>query len=109
MTIEIGYLGTDNTIDLLLQSNGSAVDLSGTTSISLKLGTHLITSTNSTADISWAGVGYATGEVRLHLGRISTLTAGIYDAPLSASDASTPNGVVWPNIGIEIKADPMAT
>jgi hypothetical protein len=109
MTIEIGYLGRENTIDLLLQSNGSAVDLSGTTAISLKLGSHLITSTNSTADISWAGVGYATGEVRLHLGNLSTLTAGIYDSNLSAADASTPNGVVWANIGIEIKSDPMAT
>jgi hypothetical protein len=109
MTIEIGYLGADNTIDLLLQSNGSAVDLSGTTSISLVLGTHLITSTNTTASISWNGVGYATGEVRLHLGGLSTLTAGIFDASLSASDATTPLGVVWDHIGIEIKPDPMAT
>lgn len=107
--IEIGYIGTDNTIDLLLQSNGSAVDLAGTTSISLKLGASLIVSTNTTASISWAGAGYATGEVRLHLGALSTLTAGIYDSNLSASDASTPQGVVWSNIGIEIKADPMAT
>lgn len=107
--IEIGYLNTDNTIDLLLQSNGSAVDLSGTTSISLKLGSHLIVSTNSTADISWNGAGYATGEVRLHLGRLSTLTAGIFDSNLSASDGSTPNGVVWSNIAIEVKTDPMAT
>lgn len=107
--IEIGYLGRENTIDLLLQSNGSAVDLTGTTSISLKLGGDLIVSTNTTASISWAGVGYATGEVRLHLGNLSSLSAGIYDAPLSASDASTPTGVVWSNIGIEIKADPMAT
>ena len=106
--IEIGYIGRENTIDLLLQSNGSAVDLSGTTSISLKLGTHLITSTNTTASISWGGA-YATGEVRLHLGNLSTLTAGIYDASLSAADASTPLGVVWSNIGIQIKSDPMAT
>jgi len=109
MTIEIGYLGRENTIDLLLQSNGSAVDLSGTTSISLRLGASLITSTNTTASISWNGVGYATGEVRLHLGNLSTLTAGIYDGNLSAADASTPNGVVWSNIGIEVKSDPMAT
>jgi hypothetical protein len=111
MTIEIGYLGRENTIDLLLQSNGSAVDLSGTTSMSLKLGAVVLTSTNSTAQgITWNGVGYATGEVRLHLGSTAiTVTAGVYDANLSAADASTPNGVIWSNIGIELKTDPMAT
>jgi hypothetical protein len=109
MPIEFAYLSRENTIDLLLKSNDSAVDLSGTTAMNLKLGSHLVTSTNSTSDISWNGVGYATGEARLHLGNLSTLTAGIYDGFLAAFDASTPNGVVWGPIALEIKSDPLAT
>jgi hypothetical protein len=108
MNTEFVYLGHDNSIDVILKTNGAAVDLTPVTRITLTLGAKLIDSDNGDADpIRWAKLGYATGEVRLFLGA-QTLKVGAYQAPLIVYDASNPNGVYWGNIPLTVVADPEA-
>jgi hypothetical protein len=106
------YLGSDNYAALIIEQNGTALDLSGTTQIDLRLGSHLISSTDATdtATISWNQVGYATGEVRYHLSTMTTLTTGPFDAYTKLYDSGTPNGIVWnKSIPLEIKTNPFTT
>jgi hypothetical protein len=97
MTPEHVYLDHDNTIDLILKADGVAVSLASVTKISLAVGSVLIESTNQAADpIQWAKSGYATGEVRIAIGGVSGLVAGVrYDAPLIVYDSTNDDGIVW--------------
>lgn len=96
------YLGHSNTINLILKSNSTAVDLSGVTSMTLTFNGVLLTSTNTTESITWNQAGYATGEVRLHLGNQTTLSTGIYEAPLIVYESTDVNGIVWGTMPLHI-------
>lgn len=111
MEQEVIYLEHANTVNVKLLNNGSAVDLTSVTSMSLTFpGSTSITSTNTSAQgITWAVASYVTGEVRLHLGGFTTLTTGMHDASLVVFDAVDTAGVVWGDIPIKIKAKQTAT
>jgi len=106
---EFVYLGHDNSIDLILLSNGVAQDLSGVTKMTITVGGILISSTNQATDpILWIKAGYSTGEIRLFLGKQSILP-GNYEAPLIVFDANDPDGIVWDEIAIQVVADVQGT
>jgi hypothetical protein len=106
MNYEIVYLGHDNSIDLLLKSNGTAVSLATVNRMSLTLNDKAVDSTNSTAQpIQWNKNNYVTGEVRISLGTESTLTPGDYDATLIVYDSTYTNGIVWGAIPLRIKSN----
>jgi hypothetical protein len=110
---ELIWLGRDNTIDLVLYSNASAVDLAAVTEmrLSLKNTTVIITSTNNTTGIiRWGSTAFATGEIRIVAGGSTVLTPGRYTATLVVFDPSNSSGVVWDNnIPIRVMTDPLAT
>lgn len=102
---EIVYLTHNNTIDLLLKSDGVAQNLSSVTKITATFGSTTITSTNKTTGaIKWDNAGYATGEIRLALGG-ETITAGDYYVPIVVYDPTYTSGVVWGYISIQVKDD----
>jgi hypothetical protein len=96
------YLGHSNTNNFILKANNSAVDLAGVTQMTLTFGSSALVSANSTASITWNQDGYATGEVRLHLGMLATLSTGIYEAPLIVYESTDANGKVWGNIPLHV-------
>jgi hypothetical protein len=103
---EIVYLGHDNTVDVILKADGVAVDLAPVTSMTLTVGTVLISSDNTAGDpILWVQGGYATGEVHIAIGGES-ITAGVYLAPLVVYDPTNLDGVVWGTIPLRVLADP---
>ncbi len=105
MIPEIVYLNHDNSIDLILKADGTAVSLSSVTSMTLTFGTKKISSTNQAAEpILWAKSGYATGEVHLVLGG-QTIAAGNYDAPLVVYDPTNTDGIVWGEVKITVEAE----
>jgi hypothetical protein len=102
---EIVYLTHNNTIDLLLKSDGVAQDLASVTKITATFGTTTITSNNKTTGaIKWNNVGYDTGEIRLDLGG-QAIAAGDYYVPIVVYDTINTLGVVWDYITIQVKAD----
>ena len=118
MKQETVYLGHSNSIDLILKAQSatstasSAISLSSSTKMSLTLDGIVIESTNSTGQaITWNKAGYLTGEIHLHLGSLSTLSTGTYDAVLVVyTSDSTDQGYVWGDpIPIRIKPDPEGT
>ena len=110
---ELIWIGRDNSIDLVLYSNSSAVDLAAVTEmrLSLKNSTIILTSTDSALGlIRWGSTGYATGEIRIVAGGSSVITPGRYTATLVVFDPSNSSGIVWDNdIPIRVMADPLAT
>ncbi len=90
-------LGRDNSIDLILKENGTAIGTSAVTRIDLLLGKTLITSTNnSTHAILWNQAGYLTGEIRIFIGQSSyEVKPGKYMAQLIVYDALSTRGIVW--------------
>ncbi len=110
MNTEIIWDGHDNSIDLILKQNGSAVDIAGTTRITASFGKRRIESNTPTANlIRWSGSGYVTGEVRLYLGTTSVIP-GLYDVPIiTYQDMGSSNGIVWGPIKIRVKPEIEAT
>ena len=110
---ELIWLGRDNTIDLVLYSDSSAVDLTAVTEmrLSLKNTTVILTSTdNSSGIIQWASTAFATGEIRISAGGSTMLNPGRYTGTLVVFDPSNSSGIVWDNdIPIRVMADPLAT
>ena len=108
------YLGRDNSIDLILLADSSAVDMSGIVKIGLKIGKSYLTETTltyTTGYIRWNQVGYDAGEVRLYLGLASSvLKPGRYSASLVVYDSVSTNGIVWDDeLRIQIMSDPTTT
>lgn len=103
---EIVWNGHDNSIDLILKQNNTAVDLSGTTMITASFGKRRIESnTPSTNLIRWSGSGYVTGEIRLFLGA-TDVKPGLYDVPIiTYQDGGSSNGIVWGTIKIRIRPE----
>jgi len=89
---EIVYLNRDNVIDLQLQADGSAVDLTPVTRMTLTLdGTTTIDSQTSPGAFDWSG---GNGVVVLALGGES-IGPGRYAAELAVYDAVNTQGIVW--------------
>lgn len=103
---EVVYLGRDNSIDLLLKTDGEVQSLSSITSMKLIfVNGSTITSTNLDDDpIRWGKSGYIEGEVRLFLGE-EDLAAGKYNTELVLYDPSNLNGVSWGDLKIIIRED----
>lgn len=102
MNTEIVYKGHDNTIDLVLKSDGTAQDLSGVTKITATFGDILVTSTDKAAGlITWDQAGYDTGEIRIAIGGES-ITASRYNVPIIIYDAVNTDGIVWGYVIIRI-------
>ena len=113
---EVIFLGRDNSIDLILYSNGSAVDLSAVTDMKLAFygTTVILASTNASTDaIRWAQSSFELGEIQIEAGGSSLLTplyGKRYRCSLVVFDPSNSTGIVWDdNIPIRVKADPLAT
>jgi len=101
MITEIVYLGHDNTIDLLLKADGSAVDLSAVTRMTLEVDSTVIDSAVSTDAFDWdTGV---TGKLILALGGES-ITAGAYKATLTVYDPDNADGLVWSQFNLVVHA-----
>ena len=118
MKTETVYIGHTNSIDVVLKAQSatstvsSAVSLSSSTRMTITFNGKMYDSTNSTAQvITWNKAGYATGEVRLHLGSASGLSTGLYDAVLVVNTSdSTVDGYVWGDpIPIRVKPSPEGT
>ena len=92
MATERTYAGHDNTIDLLLKADGSAVDLSSVTRMTLEVAGSTIDSEVSGSAFDW-DTG-TTGKVILTLGAES-LTEGTWQATLTVYDPDNENGIVW--------------
>lgn len=113
--VENVYLGHDNEIALILSENSTAVDLSGVSQMTLRIGSVLISSTNGATDaILWNGGTYITGEVHFKLGESSLLTVaapngGMFRSPLTVYDAASTYGVVWGSIVLRVIPDVEAT
>ena len=106
MSKEYVYDGHDNTIDLILKSDGTAQDLSTVTKITASFGDTLVSSEDAAAGaITWAQDGYDTGEIRLSLGN-QDITPGLYrNVPIIIYDIVNPNGIVWDTVDILVQGE----
>jgi len=107
---EYHWVGHDNTIDLVLKEDGSAVSTTSVTKAKISFDDQTIISTNQAGDaIRWDQAGYATGEIRISLNN-ETVNAGKHEATLTIYDAVNTDGVVWKHISdkliIEVFNDP---
>ena len=104
MVTEIVYLGHDNSIDLLLKADGSAVTLSDVTKITATFGDMTIESTDkASGPITWDQDGYDTGEIRFFLGG-HDIEPGIYGVPVVIYNPTHDTGLVWGLVSIHIQA-----
>jgi hypothetical protein len=104
------YQGRDNEIAIILDENGSALDISGATGMKLRIGKTLIESTNgATSLIRWNSTAYATGEVHIFLGSATALPVHTFRAPLTVYDPVSTRGVCWGKVHLDIRSDPEAT
>jgi len=102
---EYVWLGHDNTVNLILKEDGSAVDTSGLTKITVTLDEITFKSTNQASDlIRWNQGGYDTGEIRLALGD-QNLSVGRHKATIVVYDATNTDGIVWGSLTIRVQAD----
>lgn len=109
---EIVWSSHDNSIDLILKADGTAVNLSATTQITASFGKKLIPSEStagSSGPIKWKQAGYETGEVRLCLGTV-VINPGLYDVPIvTYAQNGSSNGLVWGTVRIKVLPDVEAT
>lgn len=92
------FNGRDNSVDLILNENGSAKDLSSITRIDVVVdGSVKLSETNkASGNVQW-DVG-TTGKVIIKLGTLAPsqrLAAGVYDFDLILYDATNTKGVIW--------------
>ena len=105
------YLGHDNDIALILKNNSTAVDLASVSKMTLKVDRVLISSTIAGINaITWSQSSYVTGEVHINIGGLSSsLSAGIYNAPLTVYDSVSTAGQVWGNVRLRVWPNPEST
>lgn len=108
LELERVWIGRDNTVDLILKQNGTAVDLGGVNRMDLVLGAVTISSTSaSTGIITWAQAGYATGEARIAVGHATAVNAGRFEGTLIVYDFASTMGIVWGDeVPLQILANP---
>lgn len=103
--VERVWLNHDNTINLVLKEDGTAIDTSGLTKITVTLGGITFRSTNQSGDpIRWNQGGYETGEIRIDLGG-QNLSVGRHKATIVVYDATNIDGIVWGNLTIRVEAE----
>jgi hypothetical protein len=89
------WIGSDNSIDLVLQDDSSGVmaasDLSLVTRITLSIGDLVVDSGSDVGTISWE----ADGAVALTLGGVEGLVAGNFICNMTIFGPQYPNGIVW--------------
>lgn len=106
MDTEVIYIGRDNTVDMILKSDGSAVDLSDVYSIRAYFsGTTVVSSDYANGPIKWQNgslTGWDLGEIRLDVGS-EGITAGYHDVEIETYDISNIRGLIWGSIPIEVK------
>lgn len=89
------YLGRNNTIDLILKSDGVAQDLASVTRIVAVFGDVPVSSEDhENGDITWDIDGYDTGEIRIAAGA-AEITAGTYSVAVIVYDPSNTDGIQW--------------
>jgi len=101
MDREIIYRGRNNSIDLLLKSDGSAHDLSGVTHAEVTFGSG-VTLNSGASPWFFSGVTSTTGQLVLKFGTAG-LTAGIYDSKVIIYDTSNTSGVMWGKVPIKVE------
>lgn len=100
MITETVWLDHDNTIDLVLTADGSAVDLSSVTKMELEIGDDTIIDSATSADaFDWSE---GDGKLILALGG-ETITAGTYTATLIVYDATNTDGIVWDQFTLVVR------
>lgn len=104
MATEVAYLGHDNSIDLILKTDGVAQDLTAVTKITITIGPDTVTSTDKAAGaIRWDQAGYATGEIRLFLGDQDINPGSYSEAWVVVYDPTNTDGVVWGSIELNVE------
>lgn len=104
------YHGRDNEVAIVLKENGTAIDVSGSSAMTLRVGKLLISSTNgSTQRIRWNGGTYVTGEVHLCLGSATDIPVHFYRAPITVYDSTNTNGVCFGRVPLDVKVNPEST
>ena len=99
------WLNHDNTINLILKEDGSAIDTSGLTKITITIDSITFKSTNQSGDpIRWNQGGYDTGEIRIDLGD-QNISEGRHKATLVVYDATNTDGIVWGSLTIRAQAE----
>lgn len=104
MITETVYLGRDNRVDLLLNADGIAQDLTNVTKITAAFGDELVESDNGGSDpIRWDQVDQDTGIIWCSFGAQS-IDPDHYHVPLVLYDGDNPNGVQWgPAVPFNVK------
>ena len=101
MDTEVVYLDRDNMIDLQLNADGSAVDLSGVTKWLLTFDGSM--SVNSVSSPSVFDETYAvSGIISLKLGG-QNLSTGLHDMRVVVYDAVYTSGLVWGVVPVLIR------
>ena len=101
MITEIVVLGRDNTVDLLLKTDGDAQPLDAVTRMVLIVGGVTVDSAVVPAAFDWhTGT---TGKLVLDLGGVSSLTTGLKTATLYVYDPSNTDGIRWGSIKLNIE------
>lgn len=104
--IETVYLGHDNSIDLLLKSDGTAYDLSSVTKMTITIGGVTVESTNQAGDpILWNQGSYDTGEARFFLGDQSIEEGTYRKCYVVVYDANNGDGIVWGSVYLKVIAE----
>jgi hypothetical protein len=102
MDREVLWIGRDNTIDVLLKTNGVAQDLSEVTHMALVFSGVTFTSVGRSTWFDWASG--TTGQLSLALGGVTGVSPGVYDVRLIVYDVSNPDGVMWGFIPTLVKS-----
>ena len=100
MSGELIYLGHDNTFSRVLKEDGSPVDLSGVSRMTITIGNYTIDSNADGNDdaFDW---DQGNGVVEFALGG-QELLAGDYQARIVVYDNVNVNGIVWPEFSVTV-------
>ena len=101
---EVVWFGRDNTIDLLLKSDGSAYDLSSATTIAMVFSGVTITSDVQPSWFDWTTSSLTTGQVNISLGTAgASIPSGVvYQAELIVYTSTSTSGVLWGTVPIKV-------
>jgi hypothetical protein len=105
MITETVYKNRDNINSLELRSQGSAVNISGTSRMTLKFADILVDSQTHSSAFDWSTNG-SNGQLDLSLGMLSSVIGvpeGAYTATLTVYDTTYTHGLVWGDFIINLK------